>query len=142
MDYGRGTQILEMQGAPAARGGFMGAEPVVKGMQAGGYAPSQMDPSKVAFPADFEGFGKPLMLEELRRASADPLWRERAQWEAEEQRARAPVQEQAALIEAGYQRMRQEFLDELQRLREAGVDEEEAITRAQLKVRSMAGQGL
>lgn len=68
------TDVLRMNGAPAERGGFMGASPISGG---GGFSPSQQDWSKVANPAGFEAFRERPLMAEYERAVKDPLWRER-----------------------------------------------------------------
>jgi len=115
-DYEAGiTDILQMEGAPTARGGFMGAPPVAGGMEAGGFGPSQTDWSKVANPMGFEAFREQPAIEEQRRYMEDPLWRERAAAEIQEERdvgiGSGIAQAQADIVKAQQEEKLDQYLD-------------------------------
>jgi len=106
------TEVLKMRGAPAARGGFMGAAPVAGGTRAGGFGQSQTDWSKVANPMAFEAYTERPAMSAIEAASRDPLFRERGIAEAEMGRdigvARATVGAQAEARQEAGERMRRE----------------------------------
>lgn len=156
-DYKAGqTDILKMEGAPAARSGFMGAEPVSRG--SGGFAPSETDWSKVANPMAFDAYREKPLRDEIERAAKDPLWRERELKELDVAgaervaRAEAEAQIQAQANEA--RRVREEIdrltQEEINRQNQARAasgqkpltpDDEERL-RSQIGLRFGVGFGL
>lgn len=104
-DYAPGiTQVLEMQGAPSGREGFMGAEPQDP-MQAGGYVLPPQTPegrtdwSNVANPAGFDSFHAAPGIEETIQSIQDPLWREKGAAMAAAEGQKEVFREQARLAE-------------------------------------------
>jgi hypothetical protein len=153
------SDVLEMRGAPEARGGFMGAPPVAGGTRSGGFAPSQTDWSKVANPAAFSQFREGPAVAETMRSIEDPLWRDRALSAIQQGReigvGEALIQKQADVVREAQERMRQDadrmYQDEVEAQEEARraagqpplTDEEkdEIWDRVTSRYMSMAGEG-
>jgi len=131
-DYQPGiTDVLKMEGAPAARGGFMGVEPVARGMEAGGFGPSETDWSKVANPLAFEGYREKPIISEIERAAKDPLWREREIAGIEQGKEVAIAKErataEASLVEEANRRQR----EDVNKMAQSWIEQENTKRRTQ-----------